>query len=102
MRETRQTLWGVMLMVVFAVPGVPNPATTTKLDPVLQTRVGQLTGLSRVVVTASNASALTAVSQLILKAIDRLSARWSEPERRSGRPPCGRSWGSPAPESAWR
>ena len=105
MRETGQTLWAVMLMVVFALPGGPNPASTTKLDPVLQLRVGQLLGQSKVVVTARDAASLGGVAQVIR--LHRRDIGSAPPDhQRAGRPPCQTSgcccWPAALPWRTWR
>ena len=64
MREPRAGLWVVMLSMVVMTTTIDGQELGSKLDPVLQQRVSQLNGSSRVVVTASSGS-LTSLTQLI-------------------------------------
>ncbi|MGH3119239.1 MAG: S8 family serine peptidase, partial [Gaiellales bacterium] len=58
-------MWAVVLTMVVIGPNARGQAQTSKLDPMLLARVGQLTGQSKVVVTAPDAASLPAVGLLI-------------------------------------
>jgi serine protease AprX len=65
MRQARRGLWAVMLTALVVASTGQGHAAGSKLDPILQLRLGQLFGSSRVVITAPSSGALGSLTSLI-------------------------------------